>query len=82
MTIGELTRKGPLKMPERTPVDGPVSLYIVDGTNHERLAISVTTDGREQIMIVTEHNAWRVLGLLSFMLKVPLSKAAEKVIRF
>lgn len=81
MAFGELTRTGPLKMPERTTADGNVSVNVI-GAEHDRLAVSVTTDGREQVLILTEHNAWRVLGLLSFMLKVPLSKAAEKVIRF
>lgn len=68
-----------LKMPERQPDDGPISVIRpTDGV----VSISVETGSRLSAVTMSEYNAWRVLGALSVVLGVPLSKAASKVVKF
>jgi hypothetical protein len=69
-----------LKMPERKPSDGKVSVercsvpggYIV---------VNVVTDGDNYELVMSEHNAWRVFGMLSLILGIPQTKAVGKAIK-
>lgn len=66
------------KMPDRQPEDGQVSIRrLLDG----RLALSVTTNGAEQFTILSEFNAWRIFGMLSLFLELPLLKHVSKAIK-
>lgn len=68
----------PLKMPERGPGDGPVAVRRpTDG----EIAIAATTDGVEGCVVMSEYNAWRVFGMLSMMLGIPLPPATGKAIK-
>ncbi len=48
----------------------------------DRIVISVTHEGQERSVVCSPHNAWRLLGMLSHILGVPLSREAQKAIRF
>lgn len=69
-----------LKMPQRQPLDGPISVTRM-GDNHEEICISVTNNDQARGVVMSEYNAWRVLGALSVILGVPLSKTASKAIK-
>lgn len=69
-----------LKMPDRQPRDGAVS--VTRGADGEGICIAVTDSGEEQGLHMTDYNAWRILGMLSVMLELPLSKASSKAIKF
>lgn len=62
-----------LKMPLRQPGDGPVG---VDRYDDNYLCIRCG----QQDFVVSQFNACRLLGMLSFMLGMPLSKEAQKAI--
>jgi hypothetical protein len=69
----------PLVMPERKPSDGGVSVNL---TSHPgRVTIVVEGEGGGTLCL-SEYNAWRLIGMLCFLLKVPLTRAAQKAIRF
>lgn len=67
-----------LKMPERQHDDGPVSVRIIGDV----YMIEATQGRLHTHLECSEYNAWRILGALSVVLKVPLSKAAQKAIKF
>ena len=67
-----------LKMPEREEGDGPVR---VQRTHPKGVAVDVTTHGETETIHMSEFNAWRMLGALSLMLEVPLSKEAQRAIK-
>lgn len=71
-----------LKMPERLPTDGEAGVTRDTADGVEYINIDVVTQGERYHLRMSEHNAWRVLGMLAFMVKVPLSKAAQKAIKF
>lgn len=70
-----------LKMPARQPLDGPIEVRRM-GDNHEEICIRVTNNDQARGVVMSEYNAWRVLGALSLLLGLPLSKAAQKAIKF
>lgn len=63
--------------PQRGPKDGPVSVTRRD----DGIGISVTHDGQEHDLLLTEWNARRLLGMLSVILELPLQRAAAKRIK-
>lgn len=48
----------------------------------ESITLTAVTDGIERAMTVSPHNAWRLLGMLSMILDVPMTPAAGKAIKF
>ena len=68
-----------LKMPERMPIDGAVS---VDRNHQGEMVLRVMHDGVNQSIVLSEYNAWRIFGLLAVMLEIPLSRAVGKAIKF
>lgn len=71
------------KMPERKPTDGAVSVERIFGNDPVAdLALAVVTDGTEQRITMSEHNAWRAFGMLAVMLGIPLPKDIGKAIKF
>lgn len=65
-------------MPARLKDDGGVKVSRL-GENY--IALDATNDGKEESLVVSEYNAWRLFGLLSVMLKLPLSKAVGRSIK-
>jgi hypothetical protein len=70
--------KGP-KMPPRVSGDGAIS---VRRPEPGRLLISVIDDGNECNVDVSDHNAWRLFGMLAFMLGIKLPDSIAKAIKF
>ena len=71
--------KEKLMMPERQPTDGPVRVArLLDGRLME---ISVETDGVTGTLALSEHNAWRVFGMLALMLEIPLPPRIGEAIK-
>ena len=70
------TPKNP--MPPRQSDDGPVRVSR-DGPRH--LVLDVTQDGQHSELRVSEYNAWRLFGMLSLMLQLPLPKAVVQAIK-
>ena len=66
-----------LKMPERLPLDGPVSVR----NEHSTIVVEVKTDHTTETIHMSEYNAWRVFGMLSLMLRIPLPPATGKAIK-
>jgi hypothetical protein len=66
------------KQPLRGPGDGPVD---VCRAPKDHIAISVTTNGEQQGIVMSEYNAWRVFGLLALLLGVRLSDKVSKAIK-
>lgn len=66
-------------MPERKPSDGAVGVNRAPG--NDALTLTATTDGIEQSMTVSPHNAARLFALLSLMLGIPLPAKLGKEIR-
>ena len=64
-------------MPERLDSDGGVRVSRVD----DYILISATSLGKEESILVSPYNAWRIFGMLSVILGLPLSRAVSKVIR-
>jgi hypothetical protein len=67
-----------MKMPARLPDDG---LVRVSRLGDDFIALDSTHAGKEESLVVSEYNAWRIFGLLSVMLHLPLSKAVNKAIQ-
>lgn len=63
-----------MKMPERGPQDGPVTVTVLDD---DRICVAVD----DESLTMSRYNAVRLLGMLSVTLGFPLSKAANKVIK-
>jgi hypothetical protein len=68
------------KQAPRTEKDGQISVSRMPN-ERDTLVISVTHDGVQQALTLSEHNASRIFGLLSMMLEIPLSKAVGKAIK-
>ena len=66
------------EMPPRQTIDGPVS---VDRPDPGWIGITVETNDTPARVTMSEYNAWRVFGLLSVMLGLPLSKVVSKAIK-
>ena len=67
-----------LRMPDRQPTDGPVSATRENGN----IRIAVETAGERRSILMGEHNAWRIFGLLAVMLGLPMTKEVGKAIKF
>lgn len=67
-----------MKMPPREKSDGRVSVNRVD----DKIKIEVVTDGKTESATIGEYNAWRVFGMLSLMLDLPLPTNVGKAIKF
>lgn len=65
-------------MPERDPDDGPVS---ISRPSKGLVQISCSMGGEVSSVVMSEHNAWRILAMLSVLLELPLSKAAQRAIK-
>lgn len=65
-----------LKMPERLPGDGAVK---VEHLPNGRVLLVAEGEG---FITVSLYNAWRLLGMMSLILGLPLSKKAAKAIKF
>jgi hypothetical protein len=63
---------------QRAGIDGPVSVKRPD---ENFVLVTVTTDGRTESILMTEHNASRVFAMLAVMLEIPLSPAVGKAIK-
>jgi hypothetical protein len=74
----QLDESKTLTMPQRQPEDGGVSVNLLPG---DRVGITIGGPGGGTLSI-SDHNAWRLIGMLCFLLKVPLTRAAQKAIRF
>ena len=70
---------------ERQPGDGPVTVKWVGNGNREKVFVSVQSQdspkGVPEIIVMSEINARRVLGMLSMFLELPLSKESQKKIK-
>jgi hypothetical protein len=66
------------KQPERSEHDGAVR---VERNLKDEIIISVTHKGAEQTLVMGEFNAWRIFGMLAFLLGAKLSKALQSAIR-
>ena len=67
------------KMPEREPDDGAVNLIWMDFAGGKRkLFIEITGVGG---FAVSPYNAWRLFGMMSVMLGLPLSRIVNKAIK-
>jgi len=65
-----------LKQPERLPEDGGIRIVrMPDGK------LTIAEDGNHTAVILSEFNAWRVFGMLSIMLGIPLSKKVSVAIK-
>lgn len=64
------------KMPERQPGDGDVKIRRHPGA----IEVEVTTCHKTESIMMSEYNAWRLFGMLSCMLDLPLPKAVGKAI--
>jgi hypothetical protein len=69
-----------LKTPPRQPNDGPVKVRRA-GANLDVIELCVEHPNCIEVIRVSEHNAWRLFGLLGFMLGIPLTKEAGKAIK-
>ena len=65
------------EMPERLDNDGGVKVSLAEGY----IVISAACGGKEESILVSPYNAWRIFGLLSVLLGLPLSKAVSGRIR-
>lgn len=66
-----------VKMPSRQPKDGAVAVSRLDS---DFIALDATYGGDKESLVVSEYNAWRLFGLLSVMLGLPLTKKVSKAI--
>lgn len=66
-----------LVMPGREANDGPISVKR-DGRG---IQVTVVNAGKQEMIDCSEYNAWRILGALSIMLGVPLSKEAQRAVK-
>lgn len=67
-----------LTMPDRKDSDGPVAVRRV-GEN--AICIEATTEGQSQAIECSRYNAFRLFGILSVMLEIPLPAKVGKVIK-
>lgn len=67
-----------LTMPERLPEDGAVT---ISRLGEQFVEVTVVTSGAPERIAMSRYNAWRVLGMLSVMLGIPLTKAANNAIK-
>jgi hypothetical protein len=65
-------------MAERQPGDGAVS---ASRPVPDKLAVTVTTDGKMQSLVMSEYNAARLFGMLALMLEIPLPRAVAKSVQ-
>lgn len=70
-----------LEMPARGVSDGPVSIRRISIGPVERVILEATQSGKEQAMELSEYNAWRMFGMLSLMLGIPLPAHVGKAIK-
>jgi hypothetical protein len=66
-----------IQQPPREPCDGQVSV----NRHKDELCISVTHNGQDQGLVMSEYNAWRVFGMLAMLLGVSLPKKIAKAIK-
>ena len=69
-----------LKMPERLPTDGPLTVQR-DGAINYIIHVE-NAAGRSSLIHISPYNAWRLFGTLAMMLEIPLTPAAKKAIKF
>lgn len=62
----------------RTDRDGAVNVVHIEG---DLFGLGVFHDGEEGSIVCTEYNARRLLGALSVMLGLPLSREASKKVK-
>ena len=76
-----MTKK--LEQPARRPTDGQVEIQRMDKTTlgDDMINIRVMTGGEEHFLTCSPFNAWRVFGMLSLMLGIPLPAATGKAIK-
>lgn len=69
--------------PERLPNDGAIELNRLDGMCGVHIHILVEDEKENNLgdILLSEFNACRLLGMLSVMLDLPLTKQAQKMIR-
>lgn len=68
------------KQAPRTAVDGPVGVKRVLVGSRE-LYVDVTHDGKLQQIVMSEHNAARLCGMLAMMLEIELPAKIAKEIK-
>lgn len=68
------------KQPERGPEDGQVTITRAHD-DPSKILIAVVHSGIEREIRMTEHNAWRVFGMLAFMLGIKLPVKLLKAIK-
>lgn len=68
----------PFKQAERLSADGAVNVSV---TGSQYYSITVTNDGKDESLLVSEFNASRLLAMLSFMLGVKIAPADAKRMR-
>lgn len=73
------THGTPLKMPERLPGDGPIS---VDRLDDESIRVEVMTNGETRSIVMSPYNAWRAFWMLSLFLGIKLPSKLGKMIKF
>lgn len=64
-------------MPKRSPQDGPAGIE----READGLRLRAEDDGETETMFVSEFNAWRLFGMLSVMLGLPLAPKVSKAIK-
>ena len=65
------------KQPPRASTDGPIDVYLDD---EDRLVLTCKTDGETSSVVMGKYNAWRAVGLLAVMLRIPLpAKLSEGI---
>jgi len=66
-------------MPERKPDDGSLTVSLL-GPKYDRVAISCERPSGCSGLVLSDYNAWRLFGILSVLLGIPLTKEAGKAI--
>jgi hypothetical protein len=70
-----------LVMPEREPSDGAVRIGRTLPSGSRMVFIEATHGGETECLRISEYNAWRILGMLSLVLEIPLTKEAQRAIK-
>lgn len=65
-------------MPDRKASDGSVA---VSRVGEDAIRIEVTTDGQIQVIECSRYNTFRLFGILSVMLEIPLPAKVGKAIK-
>jgi len=68
-----------LVMPLRSERDGEVK---VERPDDDSLLIYVVDSGQAQSLTVSPYNAWRIFGMLAFLLGIQLPRELAKLIKF